>query len=140
MSKLEDITERVTRNGHPDDPGTPFQLLTLEEFFEGNEIEGSICCNLDPCPHPQDVYESLKAIRERSEVTDILIQITAFDDPDWPFSDTIWIISSVNSEVVFSWLPKNIEPNECWDGWVESQTYEEYEIPIGMRPVACWWD
>lgn len=140
MNNLGTITERVNRNGHPDDPNTPFPLLTLEEFFEGNSVDGSICCNLVPCPSPKDVYEVLKNVREREEVADILVQITAFDDPDWPFSDTIWVITSADSSTVLSWLPGNIEPDECWEGWIESQAYEEYEMPEGKQPVACWWD
>lgn len=140
MNKLEVITERVTRNGHPDDPDTPFALLTLEGFFEGNDIDGSICCNLDPCPSPMEVYDLLKKIRERKEVAEIYVQITAFDDPDWPFSDTIWIVTSAESSAVLSWMPGIIEPNECWEGWIESQAYEEIEMPEGMHPIACWWD
>jgi hypothetical protein len=140
MNKIEQITERVNRNGNPDDPSTPIPLLTLEAFFEGNDIDGSICCNLEPCPSPKEVFEALKTIRSKTEVADILVQITAFDDPDWPFSDTVWVITSADSETVRSWLPKSIEPNECWEGWVESQTYEEYKLPAGMNPIACWWD
>lgn len=48
MNKLESIAKIVNCNGNPDDPATPIPLLTLEEFFEGNDIDGSICCNLDP--------------------------------------------------------------------------------------------
>jgi hypothetical protein len=52
MESSQRITERVTRNGHPDDDGTPTLLLTLAEFFDGNDVEGSIGCNLHPIPSP----------------------------------------------------------------------------------------
>src|SRR5215475_10089248 len=44
MTPLERITERVTRHGDVNEPTTPRPLLTLAEFFEGNEV---ICCNGD---------------------------------------------------------------------------------------------
>ena len=140
MTPLERITVRVTRNGHPDDSGTPIPLLTLEEFFEGNEVDGSICCNLDSCPPPAQVFHALKAIRERNEVADVRVQVTAFDDPEWPFSDTVWIMTKANSEEVASWIPDELAPDECWEGWIESQVYEAYDVPADTHPVAMWWD
>jgi hypothetical protein len=88
MTPLERITERVTRLGHPDEPGTPTPLLTIDEFFEGNSEVGSIGCNLDSAPAPARFYELFRQIARRSEVKDTRVQITAFDVPEWPFSDT----------------------------------------------------
>jgi hypothetical protein len=88
MTPLQRITARV--NVAYNAPGTPEPLVTLEEFFDGNESAGSICCNLTPTPEPAEVYEVLKGIRSRSDVADVRVQITMFDDPDdWPFSDTV---------------------------------------------------
>jgi len=140
LTDLEAITKRVLRNGHPDDPNTPMPLLTLEEFFTGNSVVGSICCNLDPCPDPQQVFEALKRIRQRDGVADVRIQISAFDDPDWPFSDTVWVITCADSAEVSAWLPSELAPDECWEGWIESYSYEECEVPDGMQPIAVWWD
>ncbi len=140
MSALESITERVNRNGHPDDPATPFPLLTLREFFDGNDVSGSICCNLFPRPEPGEVYDVLRGIEQREDVNALYVQVTAFDDPDWPFSDTVWAITSASSEEVASWLPENMRPDEVWEGWIESQSYEPVSIPGGMQPIAIWWD
>ncbi|MDX2411403.1 MAG: hypothetical protein QNK34_05550 [Woeseiaceae bacterium] len=140
MSALESITERVNRNGHPDDPDTPRPLLTLAEFFEGNNVAGSICCNLFPCPEPHQVYEILGEIEQRDDVDVIYVQITAFDDPDWPFSDTVWVVTSAGSDEVASWVPEEISPDEVWDNWIDSQPYESVSIPSGMQPIAIWWD
>jgi len=46
MTPLERITERVNRHGDVNDASTPRPLLTLAEFFEGNDVVGSIGCNL----------------------------------------------------------------------------------------------
>ena len=43
MTPLERITERVSRHGDVNDPRTVRPLLTLEEFFEGNEHPAHYC-------------------------------------------------------------------------------------------------
>ena len=139
MTDLDRITARVRRLGDPDDPETPRPLLTTDEFFEGNTVDGSIGCNLDPTPSPERFYELFKAIARRPEVRDVRIQITAFDDPSWPFSDTVYVMTTASHEEVATWFPEELRPDETWEGFVD-QRYEPYEVPAGTKPVACWWD
>jgi hypothetical protein len=139
MTPLERITERVTRLGHPDNAETPRPLVTVEEFFDGNTEAGSIGCNLESTPTPAQFYELFRAIGLRPEVKDIRVQITAFDVPEWPFSDTVYILTSASPDEVASWFPKELAPDETWEGFV-GQPYEPYQIPEGTRPIACWWD
>ena len=139
MTHLKRITERVTRLGHPDEPGTPTPLLTIDEFFEGNSEVGSIGCNLDSAPAPARFYELFREMARRPEVKDIRVQITAFDVPEWPFSDTVYVITSATPEDVVSWFPDELKPDEIWEGFVD-QPFEPYEVPAGCKPVACWWD
>ena len=89
MTPLERITERVSRHGNVNDPATPRPMLTLAEFFEGNETIGSIGCNLIPTPPPAEFYTLLKGIAARADVADVRVQVTMFDDPEWPFSDVV---------------------------------------------------
>jgi hypothetical protein len=98
MTPLERITERVSRLGHPDKGGTPRPLLTLAEFFDGNNHVGSIGCNLTPLPTPAEFYALLKKIAARSDVADIRVLITMFDDPEWPFSDTVYVMTTAAPE------------------------------------------
>lgn len=139
MEPLKRITKRVNLNGHPDKPDTPRPLLAIDEFFEGNEIEGSIGCNLIDIPHPTEFYELFKVIMNRPDVKDIRVQVTAFDDPEWPFTDTVYIMTSAPESEVSTWFPEHLKPDEIWEGFVD-QNYEPYEIPDGSRPVAAWWD
>jgi len=139
MNPLEKITERVCRNGHPDNEETPVPLLTLSEFFIGNDVEGSIGCNLDEIPKPSEFYSLLNEILKRSDVSDIRVQITAFDAPDWPFTDTIYIMTSNTEAEVESWFPEHMKPDDVWEGFTDLK-FESYEIPIGTHPVAVWWD
>jgi hypothetical protein len=139
MTPLERITERVTRLGHPDEPGTPRPLVTIDEFFEGNSAVGSIGCNLDCAPAPSRFYELFREMARRPEVKDIRVQITAFDAPEWPFSDTVYVMTSAAPEEVGSWFLSELKPDETWEGFVD-QAFESYEVPAGCKPVACWWD
>ena len=68
------------------------------------------------------------------------MEVTQFDDPEWPFSDTAWVITSAPAETVLAWFAAEVVPDECWTGWPEDRTYEPIEVPSGMSPIACWWD
>jgi hypothetical protein len=139
MTHLDRITERVNRLGHPDEPDTPRPLLTIDEFFDGNTEVGSIGCNLDSAPEPGAFYSLFRTIAQRPDVKDIRVQVTAFDVPEWPFSDTVYIMTSVTPEEVATWFPEHLKPDETWAGFVD-QPYEPYTVPNGTQPIACWWD
>jgi len=134
------LDERVRKGGDPDDPSTPRPLLTLSEFFDGNTVVGSICCNLDPTPQPDEVRRVLAAIAARTEVAEVRVQVTAFDDPAWPFSDTVWVITSASADTVGAWFPEPLRPDEVAVGWQDGVSYETVAVPNGMKAVACFWD
>jgi hypothetical protein len=113
--------------------------VTIDEFFVGNSELGSIGCNLVPTPSPEQFYTVLRGIADRPDVHDIRVQITAFDVPEWPFSDTIFIMTSAPPEEVATWFPEELKPDETWSGFT-NQSYEPYTVPSGSQPVACWWD
>ncbi len=81
MTPLERITQLVNINGDVNNPDTPRPLLSLEDFFIDNNIHGSICCNVIPEQSPQAIYHHFLKIRERNNVSDVLVEITMFDDP-----------------------------------------------------------
>jgi hypothetical protein len=140
MTPLERVTERVNRLGDPNDEDTPRPLLTLQEFFEGNEVVGSMLCNCTPTPTPREIRDLLARIAARPEVMDVRVQVTMFDDPEWPFSDTVWIFTTASAAEVSSWFPKAVRPDEIREGWDDTLTYEPYAVPKGARILRCWWD
>lgn len=140
MTPLERITQLVNINGEVNNPDTPRPLLSLEDFFIDNNIHGSICCNVILEQSPQAIYHHFLKIRERNNVSDVLVEITMFDDPDWPFSESILVITTASPEEVQSWFVEEIAPDECWEGWSEDTEHGWVEVPVGMHPVTCWWD
>jgi hypothetical protein len=140
MTPIQRITERVNRHGDVNDRTTPRPLLTLEEFFEGNDVSGSICCNLSPMPEPGEVYAMLKQLRSRPDVADVRVEVAMFDTPEWPFAETVWVITSVSSDDVKSWFKSELAPDDVWSGWTSGVLFEPVDVPAGMRPVACWYD
>ncbi|WP_272455626.1 hypothetical protein, partial [Escherichia coli] len=97
-------------------------------------------CNVIPEQSPQAIYHHFLKIRERNNVSDVLVEITMFDDPDWPFSESILVITTASPEEVQSWFVEEIAPDECWEGWSEDTEHGWVEVPVGMHPVTCWWD
>lgn len=140
MSPLQRITERVTRLGDPENPSTPRPLVTVDEFFSGNDVVGSIGCNLASQPRPDEFYVLFREISQRRDVKDVRVKITAFDMAEWPFSDTVYIMTSAPLEEVQRWFPDRLRPDEFWEGFLADEKYEPYQIPAGVRPVAAWWD
>ncbi|HJT97975.1 MAG TPA: hypothetical protein VJ696_06635 [Rhodanobacteraceae bacterium] len=141
MDALQRITERVNRNGDPNDPATPRPLLTVAEFFDGNTDTGSIGCNLWPnTPEPAVFRALFERIAARDDVRDVRIQITDFDGPEWPFTDTVYIMTSATQDDVASWFDESVRPDEFWEGFHPDCAYEPYVVPAGVRPIACWWD
>lgn len=63
---------------------------------------------MTPEQSPQTIYHHLQKIRERNDVSDVLVEITMFDDPDWPFSESILVITSASPEEVQCWFVEEI--------------------------------
>lgn len=83
MTSLERLIARINCNGDINDPTTPRPLVTLEEFFEGNEDYGSIGYNFSPDqPAPAEFYELLKRIRDRPDVADVRVEVSQHEVPD----------------------------------------------------------
>lgn len=136
-SKRDELLNAV---GDVNEKADGLVLVTLEQFFEGNDDGGSIWCNLPSSPEPQEVYEKLKAIREREDVADVRIMVTQYDggDDEWPFSDTVFFITSAAPEDVQSWLGEEFAPDNI--GIDDFSRAEEISVPNGMVALAAWWD
>jgi hypothetical protein len=132
----------LARIGDINDFSKPRPLVTLSEFFEGNNDYGSIGYNLSDSPSPQEWYQLLKAVAKRAEVTDVRIAVQQHEDPNgWPSTDTIWIITTASPEHVRIWLPERVAPDEILEGFDKlASPVEHYEVPAGHRAIGLWYD
>ncbi|MEM1110213.1 MAG: hypothetical protein AAGH99_16120 [Planctomycetota bacterium] len=137
-----EIRKRILRNGDLTDPSTPSPMLTLEEFFTGNDDPGSICCNISDAPSPVDIHRILNTIRDRSDVAGVYVEVKEIEDDQydmWPFSDTVWVVTSASIEEIKKSLGDVICADDILTSWDDHQL-EEVPVPEGMRPLGLWWD
>lgn len=136
------LVERISRNGPLDDPNTPRPLLTLEEFFEGNNDYGSIGYNFYPDqPAPSEFYEVFKRIWQRPEVIAVYVEVQdQVEQTDWPSTSRIWVITTASSETVRSWLGERFAPDDLLDGFIDEIKTEPCEVPPGTKALGVWWD
>jgi len=119
MTQRDQLIARIKRQQESvNGPTKP--VVSLEEFFEGDEDYGSIGCNLDmphedpppddrgwlrrilrpqsvrpaptaPHPGPQGFYKALRAVRGQADVQDVLVEIDDLDE----VNGTSWPFSEV---------------------------------------------
>ena len=146
-SARQKLLERI---GDINDFTRPRPLVTLEEFFEGNDDYASIGYNFYPDqPAPAEFYEVFLAIRQRDDVADVRVEVKDLEDPEgWPATDTVWIITTASDDEVVAWLGERFAPDDAFSGFpqadphAEYPTYgvEAYEVPAGQRALGIWWD
>lgn len=139
MSRSELLRE-IDRLGGYEGSG-PEPLVSLELFFDGNEDEASIACNLEPHPGVGEIAGVLRGIRARPDVLDVLVGINeVMSDEEWPFSDHVYVITTASDAAVEKWA-KTLQcdaPSEGW--WNDAAPVNAPNVPSGARVVVLWWD
>jgi hypothetical protein len=116
------------------------QLVSVDEFFSGNDDEGSIGCNLWP-NHPgvATFHEALAAIAARSDVDHVAIEITEADPGEdaWPFSNVVYVSGAVSESTLGSLLSP-LAPDEI-------AAIPAHEAPTSLQFTSkplfrVWWD
>lgn len=136
-----DRSRILARIGDINDAERPRPLVTLEEFFEGNDDFGSIGYNFYPDqPKPAEFFEVFRAIRSKVGVASVLVQVQDLEDPDgWPSTDTIWVITSASPNELRSWLGDRFRPDDILIGFPKGRV-EHHNVPPGMRALGIWYD
>lgn len=135
-------TALFARIGEINDPAKPRPLVSLELFFEGNSDYGSIGYNLPDQPEPAVFYNLLKALRDRPDVHDVLIEVKDLEDvKGWPATDTMWFITTASPDDVRNWFPQALVPDDMVKGFDgPHQNIEPYDIPQGYTAIGAWYD
>jgi len=123
----------------------PPPVVSIEEFFEGNLQPQSIAPNLTNHPGLAFFRERLLAIRSRSDVQTVLVNVYDLTDiilgvPDgWPGAENVHILTSAPEDVVQEWASDLLS-----DGAGEGLPYgEPYVAPKGSEAYRWWclsWD
>ncbi len=139
---LRRLLQRAGQLGDLQDQDAPRPLVTLEEFFEGNHDFASIGFNLDPPPSPQAIYRLFRSIRDKTDVQDVRVMVMGQEEPDgWPWSDTVWLITSATPDEVRGWLGDQFRADDLILGFEQaSRKMEPYQLPPGMNAIGVWWD
>ncbi len=170
MTRRDQLITRIKRQKESvDGPTRP--VVSLEEFFVGNEDYGSIGCNLDmphdnpppddqgwlrrilrpqpvrpvptaPHPGPQGFYKVLRAVQERTDVQDVLVEIDDLDEADgrfWPFSEVVYVLTKAHLQDVEAWVAA-LFPDEIREGYFGDKPSLAPDLLPGYRVYAAWWD
>jgi hypothetical protein len=135
------LIERLRALGLPS-PDRPFPLVTLEEFFEGNDDYGSIGCNLNPMLGPEFFFEKLKLIRLQPNVQDVLVQVIEVEQEDptmWPFSDRVYVLTDAAPDDVADWAAP-LQPDAVEEGFSNGKHDCAPELMSAFRCYSLWWD
>ena len=119
-----------------------YPLVSVEDFFEGDDDLGSIGCNLFEHPGIAEFYDTFRKIKSRKDVFDVLLQITEIEPQTkgiWPFCDHVFIITS--NSIYNTWaLVKHLQPT---DVFLWQDTYKLANmptIPKSYQVITVWWD
>lgn len=133
------LANLLARVGDLNDFSRPRPLVTIAEFFEGNDDDGSMGYNL--CG-PEAIYAVALEIERRPDVHAVLVQVQDWEnEPGWPSSDMLHVITTADARTVRSWFPDDVAPDE----WGVDENFgppatEAYPIPPGYRSVFCFYD
>ena len=143
MERRAQLIEKIKQQGLPQPTGQgPYAVVSLEDFFEGNDDDGSIGCNLTPLLGPQFFYKTLREIRARPEVHEIFVAFHFLEKGDpsepWPFSDTLFVVTSASREQLASWV-EPLQPDEVSDVFHFNEA-GRVMAPPGTKVYCVWWD
>jgi hypothetical protein len=115
------------------------QLVPMDVFFDGNDDEASIGCNLIEHPGINVFRRILLGLLDRADVVAVYAQISEVDPGEecWPFADWVFVVGTIlQHELADALAP--LQPDDVGPS--------EYEIPQAItqqhdEPVlVAWWD
>ena len=137
VNKKEKLIKKIYSFGYPENE----IVVSLEEFFNGNNDHNSIGPNIHIWDKPtlQDFYYILSELKNSDNVEDILIRIQDLEDLDWPYTDTVYIISKLSIEELKLKLT-DLQPDEIYEKWMYGKPINAPEIKSGYSIFSVWWD
>ena len=114
------------------------QIISIREFFDGNDDPGSIGCNLLDHPGIEAFESILIKLLDREDVEAVYAQIAELDPGpgSWPFTDTVLVVGRISAENL-SRILQPLEPDEV--GLMEDVP-ESIAQKHGGPIQSAWWD
>ena len=120
----------------------PLPIVSIEQFFDGNDDTYSIAANLEPHPPLAVIRAALERIRSRADVADVLVEIYDIHDAEhvdesWPYSDKVYVISSAPGADAILWN-QELQADGPVEGWAFSPP--PVDVPEHHRVWQIIWD
>ncbi|MFC5452238.1 hypothetical protein [Paenibacillus aestuarii] len=138
MNYQKALLEKVKNIGFNDPVGP---LITINEFFSGNTDDFSIAANIDNHPTVDEFQKDLNEIQLDNGIENILIEITDIDENQWPYSERIYIIGTIEKNELIMKLDV-LEPTEVEEenSFVQS-TKSKFNLQSNNSKIySVWWD
>jgi hypothetical protein len=129
--KRDDLKAKLSAQAEP-------MIVPIDEFFDGNDDEASIGCNLFEHPGIDVFRRILLDIRGRTDVVAVYAQISEVDPGAdyWPFADWVFVVGTISQHDLAHALAP-LQPDDVGP--------PEYEVPEpigrhGAPVLVAWWD
>jgi hypothetical protein len=121
-------------------------LMSIDEFFSGNNDEASIAPNLEQKLEVSQYYKILSALRDNPKVIDAFVKINdvmiyedgKLNDSEWFYSDMIYIVGDITKEEVReatkALLPDEVEYDSESDIRNRDPKFKHQNV------IYLWWD
>jgi hypothetical protein len=114
--------------------------VPIERYFDGNDDEASIGCNLPEHPGMDAFRAVLVGLTRRPDVEAVYALIAEVDPGEdfWPYTDTVVVFGTIKAEDLEHALGK-VEPDEvssASDFGVADELLSKHSAPA----LAAWWD
>jgi hypothetical protein len=144
MNHREKLLSKLAALGKIDESHLP--VVTLDEFFVGNDQEDSIAPNQLGFGRPpvREMYDRFKEIEAREDVQGLFVSLhfdwrDFFEDSTWPLAENVHIISSAAQDLVEFWI-EGLEADGISPGWPYGRHVAAPEPLPGYQIHTVYWD
>ncbi|UMZ09473.1 hypothetical protein I9018_18210 [Pseudomonas sp. MPFS] len=144
MSHRKILLERVEALDTLDEDHFP--IVTLDEYFLGNDQEQSIAPNQWGFGRPsiREIHARFKCIEQRPDVQGVYVGLhqdwcEALECDDWPAAENIHVYSSAPQAVADQWI-EGLESDGIIVGWPYGKHAGAPEPQDGYQVYTVYWD
>jgi len=130
--KCDDLKAKLSAQADP-------QVVPIDVFFDGNDDEASIGCNLIEHPGINVFRQILLGLLDRADVVAVYAQISEVNPGEdyWPFADWVFVVGTMPQHELAHALaplqPDDVGPSEYK---VPEAITRQHDAPV----LVAWWD